>query len=177
MTNRSVVGALSLLLILVVGCGEFEGGGQTARYPTVDEIIRMDNTESQAEYLADGVVTPEERAAAHLAWVSCLEANGVEVVGYTLEPKGGDSIDLASGTSDGSHDGTVEYCRHEYYSAVGAVYALQHGPTEEEAAEHAARIAACMRGEGVRVPDGLTLFELLDLDQASANLCYGRVEQ
>ena len=145
--------------------------------PSVAEIIALEGTEAQAPYLADGEVTPAEREAAFLAMAACMEDRGVEIVDYDLRPRGGETIEVQSELPDDEEDRVVRECRQEYYLAVAAVYARQHGPTAEERAREAERIADCLRDHGVDVPDGLTFEEMYDLDPRQAGLCYEAIHE
>ena len=145
--------------------------------PSVAEIIALEGTEAQAPYLADGKVTPAEREAAFLAMAACMEDRGVEIVDYDLRPRGGERIEVASELPDDEEDRVVRECRHEYYLAVAAVYARQYGPTAEEEAREAERIAECMRERGVDVPEGLTFEEMHDLDPFQAGMCYEAIHE
>ena len=146
--------------------------GPSRRRPPIADIIALEGTEAQAPYLADGEVTPAEREAAFLAMVACMKERGVEVTDYELQPRGGESIFVASDLPEEAEDRVVRECRQEYYLAVAAVYARQHGPTAEEEAREAKRIAECMRERGVDVPDGLTFLEMNDIDPFQAGMCY-----
>ncbi len=145
--------------------------------PSVAEIIALEGTEAQAPYLADGKVTPAEREAAFLAMAACMKDRGVEITNYELRPRGGESIEVQSELPDEEQDRVVRECRQEYYLAVGAVYARQYGPTAEEEAKEAERIAECMRERGVDVPDGLTFLEMYDLDPRQGGLCYEAIHE
>lgn len=145
---------------------------QTDDGPTIEDIIELEGTESQRPYLADGEVTPAEREAAFLAWVSCIESEGVEVTDYSLDPRGGETINIDSALAEDVEDRIVTDCRQEYYLAVSAVYSRQHGLTQQEEADQLARIAQCMRDKGLDVPEGLSFLQLQDLDPYQAGLCY-----
>ncbi len=140
--------------------------------PTIADIIALEGTEAHAPYLADGNVTAAEREAAFLAMAACMKDRGVEVTDYELQPRGGESIFVTSDLPEEAEDRIVRKCRQEYYLAVAAVYARQHGPTAEEEAIEAKRIAECMRERGVDVPDDLTFLEMNDIDPFQAGMCY-----
>lgn len=145
--------------------------------PSIADIIALEGTDEQAPYLADGEVTAAEREAAFLAMAACVKERGVEVTGYELDPRGGEYVEVSSDLPEEAEDRIVKECRQQYYLAVAAVYARQHGPTAEEETAEAERIAECMRERGVDVPDGLTFLELNDIDPFQAGLCYEAIHE
>ena len=180
MAARSAVLWALVLVVSVTACGrglspvstDQDDGG-----PSIEEIIELEATESQAPYLADGDVTPAEREAAFLAWVTCMESQGVVVTDYSLDPHGGETINVDSAFPEDLQDRIVTQCRQEHYLVVAAVYTRQHGLTQAEEAEQAERIAQCMRDRGVDVPEGLTFLQLQDIDPFQAGLCYETVRR
>jgi hypothetical protein len=145
--------------------------------PSIADIIALEGTEAQAPYLADGSVTAAEREAAFLAMASCTEAQGVRVTTYDLYPRGGEHVEVSSDLPEDEEDRIVRDCRQEYYLAVAAVYARQHGLTAEEEAAEAERIAECMREDGVDVPEGLSFLEMNDIDPTRAVFCYQAIHE
>ena len=160
------------LLVSNKADGSDDDGGPLS----VEDIIRLEGTESQAGYLADGDITAEEREAAFWDWVGCMESQGVEVIGYVLDPRGGEEVDVVSQLDADAENDIVFACRAEHMTAVSVVYQMLHGPTEAELADEAERVADCMRDSGIEVPEGLTLIELMHFD-SQAGYCYHDVRQ
>ena len=179
MVPRVLVWAVALAVVAAACTGGSSPAstGPVGDGPSVAEIIALEGTEAQAPYLADGKVTPAEREAAFLSMAACMKDRGVEIADYDLQPGGGETIEVQSELPDDEQDRVVRECRQEYYLAVAAVYARQYGPTAEEQAREAERIAECMRERGVDVPEGLTFLEMNDLDPLQAGLCYEAIHE
>lgn len=169
---RFLVVALPLLAItgVVVASGPQDPPDSMNR--SVEEIIRLLGTDSQAGYLADGDVTLQEREAAFAESVVCMEAQGLTVVVFAFDDRGGESFDVTAQIDDAALDAIVTACRDEYYEAVSAVYNELHGPTAADEAAEALVIAQCMRDAGIDVELGLSFEELLSVDPLQASRCW-----
>ena len=186
--TRRILGVTLTVVMVAAACTGGSSPPSTAPAddgPTIAEIIALEGTEAQAPYLADGEVTQAEREAAFLAMVACMKDRGVEVTDYELQPRGGESIFVTSDLPEEAEDRVVRECRQEYYLAVAAVYARQHGPTLREIAEHLERAADCMRSRGFSVPNDLphvaAEYEafgfLADFDPRIASECWDQTER
>ncbi|OFW66699.1 MAG: hypothetical protein A2Z12_08785 [Actinobacteria bacterium RBG_16_68_21] len=175
----SWVARILLLGLVVLGVGALAvlaSADNAPAQPSIDEVIRLDGTDAQAAYLADSVVTDAEREAAFQQWIGCIQAEGLEVTAYHLDPRGGESIDVRSELGDDTQDSIVEDCRSTYYGAVSVVYSLLHRASPQELATEAALVAECMRSTyGIEAPDGLTMTELSSIDGMSAVKCYDEI--
>lgn len=154
----------------VVGCGTHEPTA-TGLSPEINRLIAEEATEAQHPYLEDGVVSPAEREGAFLAWVACVEGNGVEVLDYTLRDDG-ETISTTSNLDDAAEERVIEDCRREEYRVVAIVFREQNARSAQEEADWVQQTTDCMREQGAEAPDSATLDDLLAVDPLIAGRCY-----
>lgn len=131
----------------------------------------------QQPYLEDGIVTPAERETAFLAYVDCLEASGIEVLDYHLQPRGGDGMQSRPGSLDAETADQVDMdCRSRHYSVVGPVFLLQNLPTAQEEADIVRVAGQCLSDLGFEIPDGGTRDDLKRIGPAESFDCLDEAE-
>jgi len=178
---RLVLLGLAMAAVLLGGCGGDTATAKAVELPAdtpewlVQEIERMiseEATETQRLHLEDGIVTAAEREAAYLAYLACLEDNGIEILWYELKPTGdtlrGDKGDL----SEAAEEQASLACRTEHYKVVGMVFVEQNGPSAEQEADWWREAGECMRELGHDVPVDPTKYELMEIDDFAALDCY-----
>lgn len=133
---------------------------------------------AQRPYVADGKVTPAERESAFLAFLACMEKEGLVTTDYSLRTDGGESVTQATGALTAEQvDRITSTCRTYNYTIVGAVYAAHNQRSEEEEREVLDKAAGCMRDRGIDVPDKATLNQLSEADRGTATECYAAAER
>lgn len=172
----STCSAICFVLIILVGCSSSEsstGGGQSLKLDAEEiDLLIQDAPAEQQEAIEDGVVTTAERERAYLAFLSCMESQGLRTVRYELNVHGGDQIEQDSGSlSPEQVDNITRSCRSTYYTVVGVVYEYSNRRTVAEEAEHLERIAECLRGNGVEVPNAADLDEMTAIDRGLTSEC------
>lgn len=175
-----LLGLAVLVAVLLCCCGNGTdtGSGLPAQRQQeiaaeVARLIADESTEEQRPHLQDGVVTPAEREAAFLAWVDCLEANGIDVASYYLRPRGGEGLNMSSEVlDDATVEETNEDCRVQQYKVVGQVFTYQNEPTAQEKAQWLRETADCLREKGFEVPDGPSFDEAVEIAPIEALRCH-----
>ena len=124
-------------------------------------------TTFEQELLADGVVTDAEMERAAFAFEECVRALGIEAK-VDIDPEGAGTVTVAlSAASEEAVDSVrpqIDTCRAQYLEAAEEAWLLARAPSAREEAEFYGTIAACLRQQGIEVPetDPVTLGRLSD---------------
>jgi len=166
-------------LVVVGGCGDTDTATdpRAEAEPEVARLIADEASEAELPYLEDGLVTAAEREAAFLAYVDCLEASGIEVLDYHLQPRGGDSVQSRPGSLDvETADQMDRACREQHYAVISLVFRLQSLPTAQEEAEIVYSAGECLRDRGLEIPDGGTRDDLKRIAPVDSFDCLDEAE-
>lgn len=165
--------------VLLGGCAGTDTAVVDPRAEAETEIARLiadEATEEQRPYLQDGEVTEAEREAAFLAYLGCLEASGIEVLDYDLQPRGGESLQSRSDL-DGTAEIQVQWkCREQFYGVVSQVFSFQNRPTAQEEAEFVRKAGECLLDLGFDIPHGATRDDLKRIAPAESFDCLDEAE-
>jgi len=174
---RAFLGILAVA-VLFGGCSDdtAPSAPESIWEQEIARLIADEATEEQRPYLEDGIVTPAEREAAFFAYLDCLEASGIEVLDYSLQPLGGDGVQTTSDLEAGTRTRVSWNCRERFYGVISQVFGLQNKPTAEKEAEFVRKAGECLRELGFDIPDGATRDDLKSIAPDESFDCLDEAE-
>ncbi len=147
------------------------GDSLSQSQPAIDPQVAEDAAEAQRGYLADGVITAEERQEAFSAWIECLESNGFVIATEQLNPDGEKVAYTHASLDDLTARRVGEECRISNYRVLQHVYQAQNATNPEAEAEWLAEITGCMRERGIETTDEPSVIDLLDIAPGELGDC------
>ncbi len=122
--------------------------------PSPDQDRERQRTDFTSKILEDGFVSDAEWESAVLALIACMDEGGVRTVDYDTDP-GGWSFAYTEAVPDSGVDVESVYadCYSGYVEGVEPVFLAQTGLTPREQELVRVAIVACIRSEGIEIPD------------------------